>query len=319
MAETAAAAIAAGGNRRPVGDGRIRRWHVPDAGLRSFEMPGQTDASGSHWTRHAAQWGRVGSPLRPVAEDADLYWRVIASSVAASKLAAARVLLLGVTPELTSLPWPRQSSLLACDLSLDMLRSIWPLGRFPGVSAGALNANWLALPLTAGACSLIVGDGSLSVFDQAADYRRGARELHRVLEPDGCLVLRLYCQPAVPESPEQVFADLRLGRVGNFHAFKWRLVMAIHADDANARLADIWACWEREFPDPEKVAALSGWPLETIRTLEAYRNASARYSFHTMDEVRSMLSPEFEILAAAWPRYELGERCPIASFRRRGA
>jgi len=30
-----------------------------------------------------------------------------------------------------------------------------------------------------------------------------------------------------------------------------------------------------------------------------------------------MLSPEFEFLDAAWPSYELGERCPIASFRRR--
>lgn len=276
-------------------------------------------ASGSHWTRHAAQWGRVGSPLRPVDEGVALYWRAITSSLAESELAVARVLLLGVTPELTSLPWTGGSSLLACDLSLDMLQSIWPLGRFPGASASALNADWLALPLAGGACNLVVGDGSLSVFDRPDDYRRCAQELYRVLQPGGCVVLRLFCQPQVLESPEQVLADLRRGHVGNFHAFKWRLVMAMHASNQNARLADIWARWESEFPEPELAAALSGWPLDAIRTLEAYRNASARYSFYTMAEVRSMLSPEFEFLDVAWPRYELGERCPIASFRRRTA
>jgi SAM-dependent methyltransferase len=282
-------------------------------------MPAAATASGSHWTRNAAQWGNVGSPLRPVAEDVDLYRRAIASCLAESELATARMLLLGVTPELTSLPWPRGSSLLACDLSLDMLRSVWPLGRFPGAFADALNADWLALPLAAAACKLVVGDGSLSVFDAVADCRRCARELHRVLQPGGCLVLRLFCRPRAPESPDAVLADLRRGHVGNFHAFKWRLVMAMHASDANVRLADIWARWAAEFPDPQTAAALSGWPLEAIRTLEAYRNASARYGFHTVEEVCSMLSPEFEFLDAAWPRYELGERCPIASFRRAAA
>ncbi len=216
------------------------------------------NTAGSHWARHAAQWGKVGSPLRPIQEDIDLYWRAINSSVAESELAMARVLLLGVTPELTSLRWPVGSSLFACDSSLDMLQSIWPLGRFPGASASTLNANWLALPLAPGACNLVVGDGSLSVFDCADDYRRCAHELYRVLQPGGCVVLRLFCPPEVPESPEQVFADLRRGHVGNFHAFKWRLVMAIHASNESARLADIWARWESEFPEPELAAALSG-------------------------------------------------------------
>ncbi|MDP2783120.1 MAG: methyltransferase domain-containing protein [Sulfurimicrobium sp.] len=212
--------------------------------------------------------------------------------------------------------WPADSSLLACDSSLDMLQSIWPLGRFPGAFSAALNADWRALPLAPGACKLIVGDGSLSTLGCADDYRRCAREFYRVLQPGGCLVLRLFCQPRKPELPEQVLADLRRGHVGNFHAFKWRLVMAIHASNESACLADIWARWESGFPQPETAAALSGWSLDAIRTLEAYRHASARYSFYGMAELRSMLAPEFEFLDAAWPGYELGERCPIASFRR---
>jgi SAM-dependent methyltransferase len=275
--------------------------------------------SGSHWARHAAQWAKVGSPLRPVGEDVDLYWRAITSAVADADLATARVLLLGVTPELTSLPWPRASRLVACDLSRDMLRAIWPLGRFPGECAGALNADWQSLPLGSGACNVVVGDGSLSVFSRGEDCRRCAQELGRVLRPGGCLVLRLFCQPSVPESSEQVLADLSGGRVGNFHAFKWRLVMAVHAESESACLGDIWARWESAFPDPRLPAALAGWPFDAVATLEAYRNAAARYGFFGLEDVRTMLAPEFEFLDAAWPRYELGERCPIVAFRRRAA
>ena len=64
---------------------------------------------------------------------------------------------------------------------------------------------------------------------------------------------------------------------------------------------------------------MSGWTLDAVRTLEAYRNATARYNFCTLPEVRSLLSPQFEFLGAALPGYELGERCPIVSFRRRDA
>jgi SAM-dependent methyltransferase len=279
-------------------------------------MIAKPNTSESHWARHATQWKKVGSPLRPVAEDAYLYWHAITSTLTESELATARVLLLGVTPELASLPWPMGASMLACDSSFDMLQTVWPWNRFPGVYANALNADWRALPFAPGACELIVGDGCLNILSHADDYRQCAREFYRVLQPSSCLVLRLFCAPDVPESPEQVLAALRRGQVGNFHAFKWRLVTAIHAGNENACLADVWTRWESEFPEPEVAAELSGWSLEAIRTLEAYRNASARYSLYSLAEIGSMLSSEFEFLGAAWPGYELGERFPIASFRR---
>ena len=280
-------------------------------------MSRETETDASPWTRHALQWGKVGSPLRPVAEDAEFYWHAITSALPRTELARAQVLLLGATPELASMPWPAGASLMACDLSLDMLRGVWPLGRFPGTLAAAVNANWLALPLDSGSCSVVIGDGSLSVMSRVADFERISLELHRVLQPSGLLVLRLFCQPAVAELPESVLADLRRGHVGSFHAYKWRLVMAIHAGDENASLDDVWKVWTTEFPDPDQVRALSGWPAEAIQTPGAYRGASARYSFFRLAEVRAMLSAEFEFIDAVWPTYELGERCPVASFRRR--
>ena len=59
-----------------------------------------------------------------------------------------------------------------------------------------------------------------------------------------------------------------------------------------------------------------GSPLRPIAELEALRNAPARDSFCTLAEVHSLMSPEFEFLDAALPRCKLGERRPIASFRR---
>lgn len=282
-------------------------------------MPTDPSTPEPYWRQHAAQWQRIGSPLRPAPADAELYWRAISSSLPASALAGARALLLGVTPELASLQWPRESSLIACDTSRDMIRSIWPLGRFPGSFCAVVNANWLALPLASGDCQVVVGDGALTVIEKATDCRRLARELQRVLQPGGSLVLRLFCQPPVAESPEVVLADLRRGRVGGFHAFKWRLVMAMHAADENARLADVWERWESEFPLPETVATMSGWPRAAIDTLGAYRNSAARYSFFTLDAVCDLLAPEFEFVGAEYADHELGERCPIARFRRRAA
>lgn len=277
------------------------------------------ETADSHWKLHAAQWEKVGSPLRPAGEDATLYWNAITSLLAEPDLAEARALLLGVTPEIASLRWPSGSTLLACDSSPAMLAEIWQPSRFPGAFAGALRADWRALPIRSGSVGLVIGDGSLCVLECADDYRACAREFHRTLRPDGGLVLRLFCRPPTPESPEAVLADLRNGSAGGFHAFKWRLVMAMHAADPNARLADIWVRWESEFPEPEEVAALSGWSGDAIGTLAAYRGAPARYSFFSLEEVCELLSPQFELAGAAWPGYELGERCPVASLRRRPA
>lgn len=254
--------------------------------------------------------------MRPAGEDAALYWNAITSLLAEPDLAEARALLLGVTPEIVSLRWPSGSTLLACDSSQAMLAEIWQPSRFPGTFAGAIQADWRALPVRSGSVGLIIGDGSLCVLECVDDYRACAREFHRTLRPGGGLVLRLFCRPETPESPETVLADLRNGKAGGFHAFKWRLVMAIHAADPSAKLADIWARWESEFPEPEEVAALSGWPPDAVGTLAAYRNAPARYSFFSLEEACELLSPQFELAGTAWPSYELGKRCPVASFRR---
>ena len=47
---------------------------------------------------------------------------------------------------------------------------------------------------------------------------------------DGLFAVRTLIRPDEPEPVAVVLDNLRAGRIGNFHVFKWRLNMARHGD-----------------------------------------------------------------------------------------
>jgi hypothetical protein len=66
---------------------------------------------------------------------------------------------------------------------------------------------------------------------------------HRVLRPGGLFSHRFFLRPERGEKTDSVFDELRAGRIGNFHIFKWRLAMSMHgAIEDGVRLGDIWDC-----------------------------------------------------------------------------
>lgn len=271
-----------------------------------------------HWNHNASQWQLLTSPLRPCAEDISLYAAGLTHWRNARGVSASRVLLLGVTQELRAMPWPADADLLACDRSLAMIRTIWPLAAFGGAGAAPVCADWRALPLPAASRNIAIGDGSASALATLADLRLAAREIERVLEPGGALVLRLFLRPAIAESIEQVVAEAAAGRIGSFHAFKWRLLMAVQRDaNEGVRLGDAWDAFEAYFADRAALARDTGWAPEAIDTIDTYRNADGRYCFHTLDEFAEAIAPAFSLLSVDHPRYELGERCPLVVARRR--
>ena len=138
----------------------------------------------SHWTQHAAQWARVGPPLRPVAQDVALFRRALALDDDAAPVA----LLLGATSELVDLPWPAATRLFAADRSLPMLLAQRPQWRFAGQWLVALNADWRALPLAAASVDGIVGDGALTTLPDMTQVARVGAECARVLRPGGLLL-----------------------------------------------------------------------------------------------------------------------------------
>ena len=273
----------------------------------------ENTASLSVWKQHSRQWHRVGAPLRPSPEDGDLMM-VLANPFLASS-PHPRVVVMGVTPEVVQLPWPVSTQLLALDHSAEMIAQVWsPHAR---IQSRVGQARWQAMPVDGGSVDVVVGDGSLNVLPQLDDYGAVLAEIARVLKPDGCLVVRCFVRPDEMESLSDVSRAALDGRVGSFHALKWRVAMALGGEGSfSVAVADIHAAFNRCFPDRNVLAERAGWMRETIDTIDAYRGAATRYTFPTMQAICSVASPLFEIEETRCGHYELKERCPTLRLTR---
>jgi len=268
----------------------------------------------SHWNAHARRWRLIGAPLRPAAADVEHVKRSVERFLLPSK-APRRALLLGVTPELAEISWEPPLQLLAVDKSQGMAEGVWP-----GDTAArrVQVGDWLALP-SEPSFDLALGDGVFTLMEYPSGYRALATKLAELVAPGGLLCLRLFCRPERPESVGDVFAALDAKQLGNFHVFKWRLAMALQ-DEAlhSVRLADIWDAFATRVPNIAELSARTGFPEAEIATIEGYRGVQDRYSYSSVDEVASALQPAFDLLETWYPPYELGERCPHLTLRRRG-
>jgi SAM-dependent methyltransferase len=267
-----------------------------------------------HWNAQARQWRHIGAPLRPSppdVADAESAVRELAQG-AAQPLRAA---LLGVTPELAGMDWPRDTRLLAVDRCRGMIAGVWPA---PPMQAWAVRGDWSRLPCESASLDAVVGDGCYTLLPYPQVYSAVTAEVARVLRPGGLFWIRLFVRPETPEPADAVFADLRAGRIGSFHAFKWRLAMALHGTLAEGvPIGQVHARWQREAIDIPALAARTGWSQDSIRTIEAYRDSPTRYHFATLAEARAHLAAHFSETGCRQYDYELGERCPVLRLARR--
>lgn len=274
------------------------------------------DSSPSHWNAYAARFRHVGPPLRPGAADVS-HLRDAVSRHAPRDMVSGQALLLGVTPEIADIAWDPPLQLLAIDQSAGMIQGIWP-----GDTARrrARVGDWLTLapPSDVRGFELVVGDGVLTLFEYPAGYAVLGAALARLLRPGGLLAVRLFCRVEPSESVSDVMQALWAGRIGNFHAFKWRLAMALQGDATRGvRLADIWSCFVEQAGSVRALAERTAFPEPEVSTIEGYRGVQACYSFSTELEVVELLAPHFELLETWHGSYELGERCPHLTLRRR--
>jgi SAM-dependent methyltransferase len=229
-----------------------------------------------------------------------------------------RVVLLGVTPELYSLPWPAGTDFLAVDRTQAMIDAVWP-----GPREAVLCADWLALALPEGSRDVALCDGGLHLLAYPQEQRRLVRVLRRVLSDQGLCILRLYVPPPRRESPEAVLSDLLEGRISSLNTLKLRLGMALlDGADEGVELGAVWRALHAVCPDLERLASRIGWPVERLLAINTYRGSRDRYHFVTVDQVCQLFccSPGgFEVHCLRVPSYELGERCPTIVFRRSAA
>ncbi|WP_157264320.1 methyltransferase domain-containing protein [Azohydromonas aeria] len=246
--------------------------------------------------------------MRPGPEDGRNLLALAGPVLAARAPLPARLLVLGVTPQVVQQPWPAHVSLLALDQSAEIIASVWQ--PHPDRASQVRQAAWEDTGLPAASVDLVAGDGSLNALGSATQWRQVLGELARVLKPGGALVLRCYVRPDRTETLPEV-ADAALGgRIGSFHVLKWRLAMAQAGTDGGIAVADILSAFDRLFPDRGKLQRRTGWPAESIATIDAYAAMATRYTFPTLQQLAERAAPAFRMTALRHGSYELAERCP---------
>lgn len=274
--------------------------------------------AGAHWRSVAAQFGLIGSPLRPCAEDIRIFDEMLAAEPEVFGAAAKkRAWLLGVTPEIATARWPQEVELVAVERVQAMIDSVWPGDT---VSRKAICADWLDVPFPDQSFDLAIGDGCLTAVGFPDELSRLLASVHRCLRRDGYLMLRLFCRPDAVETPDAVIAALQSDAIGSFHAFKWRLAMSVQGigDAPDVGVNEVWRVWNAARIDTQALAAARGWPPEQFGMMDLYRGSPARYNFMRFDQtIRILQQAGFDLVATRRGKYELAERCPHVLLRKR--
>lgn len=249
-----------------------------------------------HWQDFAKHWNRLGSPLRPCAEDVENFRRAMGSP-------PGRSLLLGVTPELAGIA----PDITAIDNSAAMIEALCPNRE------EAILGDWLDMPFTPASFDTVIGDGCLVLLSHPEQHRHFFEQVARVLKPGGRLLLRVFVGAEQGEDRAQVCDDALNGRIAGLHAFKWRLSMAIASEssDYGVDVAETSATFDRLIPDRQRLAAVTGWTMSDIETIDFYRGTTARYSYPPLSQVRKTIPDTLRENAVIHGQYELAERCPI--------
>ena len=261
----------------------------------------------------AHQWHLYGPPLRPCAADV----RAIEEAVRAfaeQRDVPLEVLLWGVTPEIAAMSWPEGTRLLALDKSQAMIDLVWP-GDVPGVRR-AVRADWFDYRSTGGRHDIVIGDGNFAPLDYPRGYRALAAVAHEVLTDTGILVSRFFVRPARAETPEAVFEDLLANRIESFHTFKVRLAAALQESaQTGVAVSDVLAAWKRARIDMGALLTMTGWRRETVEMIYLYDGKTSRLSFPDVAEIEAVMSEYFDHQETRYLDYELGDRCPILTYR----
>jgi hypothetical protein len=265
------------------------------------------------WEQQARQWASVRPPLRPSA--CDLVFAQNEIDRQESRNSPMNALILGVTPELLDLQWPASARVLAIDLSGSMIRGLWRDRSSERHHHWPAQGDWRHLPVADGSVGLTLGDGCFGLMP--SNQEDLAHSVHRSLKPQGTWVVRVFLRPDVSESPADVWEELIAGRIGNFHIFKFRLLAALAARDGSIPVALGWDAVHRWSPSLDELAERLGWPIEEVRTIEAYRGQTAAYWLPAIDQFRSIMQPLFDEVSCHVPGYEMGERYPTFVFRSR--
>lgn len=249
-------------------------------------------------------------PWNPSADDGAL---MLAMTMPADASAPRRVLVLGVTPQIMQLDWPRGTDLLAVDSNLGTIGSVWL--PHPTLPSHAVCAWWHDMPISDGAVGAVVGDGSLNALPSLEAYKRVFTEVRRVLARDGVLVLRCFLRPDQAEDAGAVVAMARKGAFPTTGAFHLRFAFALTDATGSVGLMEIRDRFNALVPDRDELAHAAGWPRSDIDRVDLDKDSHVRLTFPTEGQWRDACGPLFTIERMARGTYTQAEYCPTLLFR----
>lgn len=241
------------------------------------------------------RWASIAVPLRPPPEAVAGMAELVAGR-------SGRTLQLGVTPEIARIAAP----VIAADWNAQMVRLAWP------AAAGrmAVVADWRALPIASRSIDTVIGDAILSVLDWPITAFAG--ELARVLAPGARIVLRCFATPSPAETLAELHGAAMAGGGGSFSAFKLRLNMAVFAaagGDGAIASHELFAGFERWFPDRAALARANGWTLDEVARIDSYKGSDTLHAYP--DRARILTGLPWPGRFVEVGGYELAERCPL--------
>jgi len=251
--------------------------------------------------------------MRPTKEDLSNYWDMANEWI--QMRGVPRVLLLGVTPELYGLPWPKGTDFLAVDSSQAMIDAVWP-----GPRKAARCANWLSLDLPKNSRDIILCDGGLHLLKYPQGQKKLIRALHRLLSADGICIFRLFVLPSKKESPGEIIHDLLSGKIDDPSALKLRLSMSLqNSAEEGIELGRVHRTLMRAVSSLEELAEKTGWPVESTLTINNYGDMRYKYYLPELEQAAAMFRIEpggFQVHRLRTPSYKLGPCCPTIALRR---
>ena len=266
-----------------------------------------------HWERFSRNYSLNVPPIRPSSEDLAYCWEIANDWI--QKRGVPRVLLLGVTPGLYHLPWPKGTDLLAVDRSQAMIDTVWP-----GPQDGAQCADWLSMDLSEGSRDIVLCDGGLHLLTYPQGQHELIRLLHRILSDEGLCIFRLFVLPSQRETPDVVIGDLLDGKISNLSILKLRLFMSMHRDaEEGVELGEVYDALIKAAPDLEALAVKIGWSKEHMLVINNYRGLKSIFHLLTIEQTIEMFCSNpggFRVHRVLTPAYEPVQRCPTVALQR---
>jgi hypothetical protein len=267
------------------------------------------------WNKQASMRHRGGFPLRPPQEVPDIINQIF-MSLAHQPPVTNEVVLLGVTPEYVSIPWPSNVSINAFDQSEEMISFVWsPSER---VRSDVHQAFWQNLPLSESTVDFVLGDGCTTQLADIDSYKGLFDEIYRVIKPRGHLLMRCFVRGEQQETMDRIVEDAMQGRIEHFGTLKWRIAMTIinqNKQGCAIEVKKILETFNQLFADRDQLARVSGWSRDLIDTIDVYSGLGATYTFPNLRELEQLVGPNFHILDVRYGDYELSNCCPIITFQ----